>query len=53
MIFGKEFSEVCDCTFRIDNSEAGDLQFMKRMVEIRKKEILSSTVREKKDSKRE
>lgn len=53
MIFGKEFSEVCGCTFRIDNPGTGDFRFMKKMVEIRKNEILSSTVREKKDSKRE
>ncbi|MBO4999033.1 MAG: hypothetical protein J6D02_13630 [Lachnospira sp.] len=39
MIFGKEFSEVCGCTFRIDNPGAEDLRFMKKMVEIRKSEI--------------
>lgn len=50
MIFGKEFSEVCGCTFRIDNPGAGDLQFMKRMVEIRKKEVLCSITRGKKNS---
>ncbi len=37
VIFGKEFEKVCGCTFRIDNPNAEDLQFMKKMVEIRKK----------------
>lgn len=47
VIFGKEFSRVCGCTFRIDNPSAGDLLFMKKMVEIRKNEIISFTMREK------
>ena len=41
VIFGKDFPKVCECTFRIDNPNAEDLQFMKKMVEIRKNEILS------------
>ena len=40
VIFGKEFDDVCGCTFRIDNPKNDDLLFMKKMVEIRKKEIL-------------
>lgn len=40
VIFGKEFSNVCGCTFRIDNPTSNDLVFLKAMVEIRKKEIL-------------
>lgn len=40
IIFGKKFDRVCGCTFRIDNPDAEDLPFMKKMVEIRKKEIL-------------
>jgi hypothetical protein len=43
VIFGKEFEKVCGCTFRIDNPNADDLQFMKKMVEIRMKEIQSHT----------
>lgn len=43
VVFGKEFAEVCGCTFRIDNPDAEDLQFMKKMVEIRKKEIINHT----------
>lgn len=39
-IFGKEFDDVCGCTFRIDNPKYKDLPFLKKMVEIRKKEIL-------------
>jgi hypothetical protein len=41
VIFGKDFPKVCGCTFRIDNPNAEDLQFMKKMAEIRKSEILS------------
>lgn len=40
VIFGKEFDKVCGCTFRIDNPAEEDLEFMKKIVEIRKKEIL-------------
>jgi len=43
IIFGKEFAKVCGCTFRIDNPSAEDLRFMKKMVSIRKEEILSHT----------
>lgn len=43
VIFGKEFENVCGCTFRIDNPDTDALLFMKKMVQIRKKEILSST----------
>lgn len=38
-IFGKEFDDVCGCTFRIDNPKYEDLTFLKKMVEIRMKEI--------------
>lgn len=41
IIFGKEFASVCGCTFRIDNPNKEDLLFIKKMVEIRKKEILN------------
>ena len=39
VIFGKEFDDVCGCTFRIDNPTLSDLFFLKKMVEIRLKEI--------------
>ena len=39
VIFGKEFSDVCGCTFRIDNPSVADLPFLKKMVEIRIQEI--------------
>lgn len=42
VIFGKEFDNVCGCTFRIDNPNSNDLLFMKKMVQIRKKEIFDS-----------
>lgn len=38
-IFGKTFDNVCGCTFRIDNPNYDDLEFMKKMIEIRKAEI--------------
>lgn len=41
VIFGKEFLNVCGCTFRIDNPKEEDLQFMKKMVEIRKNGIIN------------
>lgn len=41
VIFGKEFENVCGCTFRIDNPDLEDLIFMKKMVQIKKQEILS------------
>lgn len=40
-IFGRKFECVCGCTFRIDNPSEEELSFMKKMVEIRIKEILS------------
>lgn len=39
VIFGKEFSDVCGCTFRIDNPDSEALLFMKEMADIRIKEI--------------
>ncbi len=40
VIFGKDFNDVCGCTFRIDNPKNEDLLFLKKMVEIRMKEIV-------------
>ena len=40
VIFEKEFEDVCGCTFSIDNPKNEDLLFMKKMVEIRMKEIV-------------
>ncbi len=39
VIFGKEFSDVCGCTFRVDNPDSDGLLFLEKMVEIRIKEI--------------
>lgn len=39
VIFGKEFNDVCGCTFRIDNPGQEELSFLKKMVELRIKEI--------------
>lgn len=39
MIFGRDFSDVCGCTFRIDNPSSSDLQFLKYMVDLRINEI--------------
>ena len=41
VIFEKEFNDVCGCTFRVDNPTSEDLLFLKVMVELRKKEIMS------------
>lgn len=41
VIFGKKFDKICGCTFRIDNPNVEDLEFMKKLVEIRVKEILN------------
>lgn len=40
IIFGKAFDDVCGCTFRIDNPQREDMAFLKKMVEIRIKEII-------------
>ncbi len=40
IIFGKEFDDVCGCTFRIDNPSFDDLPFLKAMVKIRINEII-------------
>ena len=34
VIFGKEFADVCGCTFRVDNPKQEDLVFLKKMVEL-------------------
>lgn len=33
-IFGKEFDDICGCTFRVDNPNHEDLVFLKEMVKI-------------------
>lgn len=38
-IFGRDFEKVCGCTFRVDNPGREELEFLKRMVEIRIAEI--------------
>lgn len=39
VIFGKVFDSVCGCTFRFDNPSFVDLEFMKMIVEVAKKQI--------------
>lgn len=34
VIFGREFEDVCGCTFRVDNPGQADLLFLKKMVEL-------------------
>lgn len=34
-IFGREFKAVCGCTFRVDNPNAKDIEFLKQMVRLR------------------
>lgn len=38
-IFGKEFAGVCGCTFRFDDPGMNELAFMKKMVELKKREL--------------
>lgn len=40
VILGRTFENVCNCTFRLDNPTSDSLSFMKKMVEIRKADIL-------------
>ena len=42
VVFGKIFERVCGCTFRVDNANESDLPFLKKMVEIRKEDILNN-----------
>lgn len=44
IIFGRNFSRVCGCTFRIDNATQEDMPFLKTMVELRIKELLKNDV---------
>lgn len=39
IIFGREFHDVCGCTFRIDNPCGDELAFLRHMVEIRLAEL--------------
>lgn len=39
VIFGKKFDRVCGCTFRFDNPDRNDLSFMKKMVELKIREL--------------
>lgn len=40
IIFGREFKAVCGCTFRVDNPSIEDLNFLKKIIEIRIKESI-------------
>jgi hypothetical protein len=42
VIFGREFNDICGCTFRADNPDIDDLEFLKVIVDIRINEIVSS-----------
>ena len=43
-IFGRMFDDVCGCTFRIDNATERDLQFLKKMIELRIAEITGKDI---------
>ncbi len=34
-VFGREFKAVCGCTFRVDNPNAEDIEFLKQKVRLR------------------
>lgn len=40
IVFGKNYERVCGCTFRVDNPKEIDLPFLKKIVELRKNDIL-------------
>lgn len=40
IIFGRKFNNVCGTNFRFDNPDKNDLEFMKKMVEIKKRELI-------------
>lgn len=44
VVFGKEFPEVCGCTFRIDNPQLKDLPYLKKMVDLCKLHISNNSV---------
>ena len=35
IIFGRSFSRVCGCTFRVDNPAQNELSFLKKMIDLR------------------
>lgn len=39
VIFGKQFDDVCGCTFRVDNPDIIDVELLKVLADIRIKEI--------------
>ena len=41
-IFGKVFDSVCGCTFRVDNPDISDVPFLKKMIEIKKEDIMNN-----------
>jgi hypothetical protein len=44
-VFGKEFEHVCRTTMRFDNPDAETVECMKRLVELRKNNILKNTTK--------
>lgn len=38
-VFGREFSAVCGCTFRVDNADESALPFLRALVDIRLREL--------------
>lgn len=44
-IFGKKFDHVCRCTFRFDKPDDKTLQCVKKLIEIRKNDILSKSTK--------
>lgn len=44
-VFGREFNGVCRCTFRFDKPDDSELECIKRLIEIRKNDILNKSER--------
>ncbi len=40
VIFGKEFDDICSCTFKVDNPTTEDLIFIKKNVDIRIQKLI-------------
>lgn len=49
-VFGRTFDRVCGCTFRVDNPTEEDLPFLKKMIELRIRDIVAAKGRAQKDS---
>ena len=45
VVFGRSFEKVCGCTFRIDNARRDAIPFLKKMIELRKNDIVGGEIK--------